>query len=168
MKAVIFTSKGIEDLEFWYPYYRLREAEFDIDVVSSEYDIIGKYGTQLPNGYLTSNYSNKNCCDLIIIPGGWQAPEILRQDQNVLQFLQQHNVKGTLIGAICHGPQVLISAQICNDRTMTCYKGIKDDLINAGANYKNEPVIIDQNFVTSPHYKNNPDFMKAILRKLNV
>ena len=182
MKAIILVAQGVEDVEFWYPYYRLQEAGFDIDVVVSGYsdivvsgylNITGKYGIPIKNIHLTSQ-SLPNMCksnskepNLIIVPGGWQAPEIMRQDKNILDFLRYHNhynqQKRTIIGTICHGSQVLISAGIVQGKRMTCYKGMKDDLINAGAKYVNVPVVIDENIVSAQHYDNNPEWMKAIL-----
>ena len=80
-----------------------------------------------------------------------------------------HKVQGILIAAICHGPQVLISAGIVKGRTVTGYLGIKDDLVNAGAVYPVEPVIVDGNLITAQHYRDNPAFMREVvdyMRKL--
>lgn len=166
-KAVIFVANGVQDEEFLYPYYRLQEAGFSLDVVHSVEDrnqneVRGKYGipikiTRKSDGLLDKDY------DILIIPGGWQCPEILRQDLEIVSYIRNANSKGKIIGAICHGPQVLISAGICRGRKLTCYKGMADDLKNSGANYVESDLVIDQNIITSPHYKDNPKFMRAVL-----
>jgi protease I len=75
---------------------------------------------------------------------------------------------GHLVAAICHGPQVLISAGLLKGKKATCFSGMKDDLINAGATYVDAPVVVDGNLITSPHYRNNPEFMKAILEQYHL
>jgi len=170
MNAIIFVAQGVQDQEFFYPYYRLKEIG-NVDVVASGgYNITGKYGIPIKNiEWDTSTFWDMDDgYDVIIIPGGWQAPEIMRQDQHLLEYIRYANKSGILIGSICHGPQVLISAGICQGKEMTCYKGMADDLINAGATYLDEPVVYDENIVTAPHYDNNPEWMKEIIRVLDV
>ena len=77
------------------------------------------------------------------------------------------NAQNKLVAAICHGPWVCISARILKDRNVTGYMSIKDDIINSGATYVDDAVVIDGNLITSPHYKNNGDFMKAVVTYLN-
>jgi protease I len=101
--------------------------------------------------------------DLLIIPGGYESPDRVRQIKNVLNLVKEFNVKGKLIASICHGPWVLISAGIVKGRKMTCYAGCKDDLINAGAEYVETPVVVDGNIVTSPHFRDNAAWMKQTL-----
>ncbi|MBI1979460.1 MAG: DJ-1/PfpI family protein, partial [Elusimicrobia bacterium] len=72
-----------------------------------------------------------------------------------------------IVAAICHGPWIMISAKIVKGRKITAYEGIKDDVLNAGADYVNADVVVDDNFVTSPHYRNNGDFMREVLKKFN-
>jgi len=170
MNAIILVAQGVQDQEFWYPYYRLQEAGFDVNVVVSGScaNITGKYGIPIKGSCNTNELKHDGFYDVIIIPGGWQAPEIMRQDKKILQFLHKADDDGLLIGAICHGPQVLISAGICYNRKMTCYKGMKDDLLNAGAQYIDKPVVVDNNIITAPHYDNNSDWMREIIKKLNV
>lgn len=169
MHALILVAQGVQDQEFWYPYYRLIEAGFGVDVVvSGKTDgLSGKYGIPIKDWQWTTDaLTLDDFYDLVIIPGGWQAPEIMRQDEKILQLVSFLNDAGGIIGAICHGPQVLISAGICKYRKMTCYKGMQDDLINAGAQYIDESVVIDDNIITAPHYDDNPEWMRAIMNKM--
>lgn len=163
--AVILVESGVQDQEFWYPYYRLQEAGFDVTVVGPITDgIKGKYGIpiQVNKSFSSLRYLSPNP-HIIIVPGGWECPEKLRMNQDVLDYLMIQHQDGVVIGTICHGPQVLISAGLAKGRKMTCYKGMKDDLINAGAEYVDAPVVIDGSIVSAQHYRDNPVFMKTLL-----
>lgn len=174
--AILFNARGVQEEEILYPYYRLIEHGLDVSVVGvgeiGKYkgrDVIyGKHGMATPFtnhvNFLPTNEA-KNA-KVIVIPGGWEAPEVIRQNNDVLDFLRHMNDKGVLICAICHGPWVLISAGICKGKRMTCFVGMKDDLHNAGATYVDAPVVRDGNIITSPHYRNCPDFMREVINYL--
>jgi len=106
------------------------------------------------------NEVHSNEFDGLIIPGG-SAPETLRQSKEVLNFVKAFSAEAKPIGVICHGPQVLISAQITAGRKMTCYPGIKDDLENSGAGYLDQEVVVDGNLVSSRYPQDLPIFNKA-------
>jgi protease I len=161
-KAAILIDKDAQDEEYIYPYYRLQEAGFDLHVIStSTKDIKCKYGIPVKVTHLIDEI-NHDDYDVLVIPGGW-SPERVRMNAEALDFVQNMVVSGKIVGAICHGPQVLISAIKVKNFRMTCFVGMKDDLINAGAYYVDEGVVIHDNIITSPHYKNNPEFMREIL-----
>ena len=101
--------------------------------------------------------------DLVLLPGGHEAPDRVRQISEVKTFVKSMNEKGKIVAAICHGPWITISAGIMKGRKATCYQGMADDLKNAGAEYVDAAVVVDGNLVTAPHYRNNGDFMKAVL-----
>ena len=101
--------------------------------------------------------------DIAVIPGGHEGPDRARQVKSILDFVRQMNEQNKIIATICHGSWVTISAGIVKGRTMTCYVGMKDDLINAGANYVDEDVVVDGNIVSSPHYRNNHQWLREIL-----
>jgi protease I len=163
MRAVIITDQGVQDEEYIYPYYRLQEAGIQtISATKNGKPCCGKYGIPVNVVASTMDLSVEEY-DIVIIPGGWEAPERVRQDEYVMTFLRSMNSMGKIIGAICHGPAVLISAGIVKGKTMTCYKGMKDDLMNAGAIYVDSSVVVHGNIVTAPHYRNCPDFMMAVL-----
>jgi len=105
----------------------------------------------------------KHDYDLIVVPGGREAPERIRQIKEALTFIKEAHGSGVTIASICHGPWVLISAGIIKGKMATGYVGIKDDLINAGANYLDVPVAVDENIVTSPHFRDLPAWMKKTL-----
>jgi protease I len=169
-KAIIVVGPAVEDTEFAYPYYRLQEDGFSVDVASNgAIPIIAKHG--LP---ITCNIDIKNISsidyDLLIIPGGLESPDRLRQIPELLKFIKNFNDEGKVIASVCHGPWVLISAGIVKGKKMTIYKGCKDDLINAGALYEDVEVVSDKNIVTAPHFRNNAVWVKETLNtyyKLN-
>lgn len=103
--------------------------------------------------------------DAVIIPGG-QAPERLRLDLATLAFVREFARRGATIAAICHGPQVLISADLLRGRRATCYEGIRDDVKLAGAHYEDAPVVVDGNLITSRTPDDLPSFHDAITAAL--
>jgi len=162
-KAVIIIGKGFEDSEFFYPYYRLQEDDIHVDVaIAGDQTVPGKYGMPASPTIECDKLSAKDY-DMVIIPGGHEGPDRVRQVKSVLSFIKDMNEQGKLIATICHGSWVTISAGIVKGKTMSCYVGMKDDLVNAGANYVDEDVVVDGNMVSSPHYRNNHQWVKALL-----
>ena len=167
-KAVIITGPGFEDIEVIYPYFRLKEEGLFVDVAtSSDQEVLGKHGVPFKPTVKIKNLSEKNY-DLVIIPGGYEAPDRVRQVKEILIFVKKMFLAEKVISSICHGPWVLISAGIMKNKKATCYIGMKDDLQNAGAKYINNNVVIDDNLITSDHPRNLADWMKitvSIIRK---
>ena len=166
-RAVIIVGKGFEDSEFTYPYYRLQEEGYKVDIaVAGDVAVKGKMGQEAVPTIKCSELEEKNF-DMAIIPGGHEGPDRVRQVKEVLAFIKEMDEKNKLIATICHGSWVTISSQIMRGKKATCYKGMKDDLINAGCKYLEEDVVIDKNFVSSPHFKNNHQWLKAIIDTYN-
>ncbi len=162
-RAVIITAVNFQDEEFTYPYYRMLEEGYLVDVATpGKENVTGKYGVPSRPTIDTMDLKTENY-DLVVIPGGFEAPDRLRIRKEVLAFVREMFEQGKLVAAICHGPWVCISAHIVHGRKMTGFIAIADDLKNAGAEYLEQDVVIDGNLITSPHYKNNGDFMKAII-----
>ena len=163
-RSVIITGPGFQDEEYVYPYYRLLEAGFSVEVVTKEGEIVyGKYGVPARATKSTMELDVKNF-DLLVLPGGFEAPDRVRLIPEVLEFVRQMDAQKKLIAAICHGPWILISAGITKGRKMTGFWSIEADIRNSGADYQHKvPVVIDDNLITSPHYNNNGDFMKAVV-----
>jgi protease I len=104
--------------------------------------------------------------DCVILPGGFESPDRLRIRPEVLRFVREMDEAGKLVAAICHGPWILISAGMVKGRKVTGYMSIADDLKNAGAVYTEQNLVIDGNLISAPHYKNNGEFMKAVVAAL--
>jgi protease I len=167
-RAVIITGPGFQDEEFIYPYYRLQEAGFIVDVATKDKEIVyGKFSIPAKATIDTKDLREEDY-DLVILPGGHEAPDRVRQDKKVLDFVKSIDERGKVLAAICHGPWILISANVVRGRKATCYVGMADDLRNAQAIYVDEPVVEDGNLITAPHYRNNGDFMKAILKRFSL
>lgn len=164
-RSVIITGPGFQDEEVIYPYYRLLEEGHSVDVAAKDGVIVyGKYGVPARVTMPTSKLSADDF-DLVVLPGGFEAPDRVRLDQDVLRFVHAMNGSNKVVAAICHGPWILISAKVAKDRRMTGYMSIADDIRNAGAEYVEAPVVEDRNLITSPHYRDNGPFMKAIVTR---
>ena len=160
MRSLIITHTGYQDQELIYPYYRLREAAAGAPAPLIISDQIGKVrgilGTEMEShatfGLLAGAAFNAAEFDLLVIPGGVKAMEKLRQERAVLDFVKMWAMQRKPLAAICSGPQLLISANVVRGRRMTCYSAFAVDLRNAGATYVDEPVVVDGELITSPHY----------------
>ena len=164
----ILTEFNYADIELWYPYYRMKEEGHDVCTIGPEK---GKtYNSKNGNpckAEMGIDEVTANDLDLLIIPGGF-APYYWRRDQRFLKLVQDVNSSDSkLLASICHGPWVLISAKVIKGKNVTCFSAIKDDVENAGANYSDEPVVVDGNMITSRLPKDLPFFCKAIIAKLN-
>ena len=170
-KALILTGNLVQDHEFIYPYYRLKEDGFEITVALKDgKNCLGILGTKIPPDDVCEivDYSQMKVedYDLLILPGGAKAMEKVRQEPVVLKFIKDFDGKGKIISSICHGAQLLISAGVVKGRKISGYYSIMDDINNAGAKYVDAPFVTDKNIVSSPHYKYLGDWMKETLRVL--
>lgn len=163
-KALIITGKFVQDPEFIYPYYRLQEDGFDVVVATEDgKETFGVAGTKIPVHITTDNMSVGDYA-ILVLPGGARALEYIRQNKKVIDFIAAFNATGKPIACICHGAQLLISAKVVKGRKISGYYSLKDDIVNAGAEYVDEPAVIDGNIVTSPHYKHMGPWMKEALK----
>jgi len=165
MKALIITGAMVQDHEFNYPYYRLKEAEFEVEVAAKDgKEVFGIIGTKiLVNTNFELMKQVEAGYDLLILPGGAKCMEKLRQEQEVLDFIKRFNDKEKIIASICHATQLLISAKVVKGRKMSGYYSIRDDITNAGAEYVNAPFVVDKNIISCPHYKYLGKWMKKTL-----
>jgi protease I len=167
MKAIIFVADGVEDMEFYYPYYRLKEQGIAVDVAGPHSGTVtGKHGYSIPIDTPLAEPKAKNY-DMVILPGG-SAPEILRNHPTVVDLVKQCLADGKIVASICHGAQILISANVLKGRRATCVKSIKDDIIAAGADYVDEAVVIDGNLITSRTPDDLPSFCREIFHALET
>ncbi|MBD8946699.1 MAG: type 1 glutamine amidotransferase [Clostridiales bacterium] len=166
MKNILMiTGKDYDDSEVLYPYYRLIEEGFDVDIASVEKgEVTGKYHFKI-NANLTFDEVNPAKYDGLLLPGG-KAPEKLRIIDKVCEIVREFEKTNKPIAAICHGQQLLISADVLYGKNVTCYPGIRDDIKNAGAIYIDKQVVVDKNFITSRRPEDLPYFMGAFLKLL--
>ena len=164
-KIAILVENNYQDQEVWYPYYRMKEAGFDVVVAGPK---AGQYTSKF--GYpiqAEAPASEVNANELVgvIIPGGW-APDKLRMDTGVLSLVGALSDAGKVVASICHGGWVLASADVVRGKKLTCYAAIKDDMVNAGAEFIDKEVVRDGNLITSRKPDDLPAFCREILNAL--
>jgi len=168
IKAIIISGKLVQDHEFIYPFYRLLEENAIVDVcLLGGQPVEGILGTKIPPNKEQTIKNIDECLaenyNLLVIPGGAKAMEYLRQEKKILDFIFDFNNHDKIIASICHGAQLLISAKIIKGRKISGYYSIKDDIINAGAIYVDEPAVVDKNIITTAHYKHLGPWMKKVI-----
>ena len=165
-RIAILATHGFEESELKSPKEAMEKQGFQVDIISPQ---AGKI-----KSWSSGNWSNSYNVDrslaqvdakdynALVLPGGVMNPDSLRTQENALLFVRDFFQLKKPVAAICHGPQVLISADVVKGRTLTSYASIKDDLINAGATWKDEAVVVDEGLVTS----RTPDDLPAFNDKL--
>jgi protease I len=166
MKALIISADGFEDSELLEPCQKLVQAGIAVDIASLQKGrITGKHGHAVEAG-LAVNEVNAADYDALILPGG-KAPGQLRRDKVVLDLTMQFLTANKPIAAICHGPQILLSAGVLQGRTATCYKSVAGELCKAGVDYVDREVVVDGKLITSRQPSDLPAFIDAILQVMN-
>jgi protease I len=161
MKALILTANGVEDCELFYPYYRFREEGFDADVATPDgQKVMGEHGYSL-EANLSFADVDADDYDLLFLPGG-KGPEKVRLETEAVEITKQMFEADKMVAAICHGPQVLISADVLRGKRATCWPALRDDLKAAGANYVDREVVVDGNLITSRCPPDLPAFCRQI------
>jgi protease I len=169
MKIAMLVDNIYQEMEVWYPLFRFREAGAEVVVVAAEAN--KTYTSKL--GYpVKSDVSYDDVkadqFDGVIVPGGY-APDHIRRHAKANRFVKDMDAQGKLVASICHGPWVLCSADgMLKGRRATCFFGIKDDVVNAGALYEDAEVVVDRNLVTSRKPEDLPAFCKAALAVLGL
>lgn len=165
-KILMFVDDLYEDLELWYPKLRLVEEGAEVIIAGKEKGKIysGKHTYPCLANASFDEQDDKDF-DALVIPGGF-APDKLRREQNVLNLTKNIFESGKLVAHICHAGWIPISAGIMKGFKCTSTPGIKDDLINAGAFWVDEPVVVDRNMISSRRPDDLPEFCKAIIEYL--
>jgi protease I len=165
-KVAVLVENMYQELEVWYPLLRLREAGAETFTVGKE---AGKTYTSKVGYPVVADRAwdsvSAGELDALVVPGGY-APDILRRYPEVLKLVRDVDAAGKVVAAICHAGWVLCSAGILKGRRATCVSAIKDDLVNAGARYADEEVVVDGNLVTSRIPTDLPAFCREIIRVL--
>jgi protease I len=165
-RVAVLVEQQYQELEVWYPVYRLREAGAGVVLVGPE---AGKtYESKL--GYPAKSEAaaadvSANEFDAVVIPGGF-APDFMRRSPALIELVRAIGAAGKTVAAICHGPWVLCSTPLLRGRRATSFFAIKDDVANAGAQWVDETVVRDGNIITSRKPDDLPAFLKAILESL--
>jgi len=166
MKALMISADNFEDSELLVPYYRLKEAGVEVAVASlSRRAIVGKHGYNVAVD-TTLDEVNADDYGILILPGG-AAPAVVRKEPKALEIARNFFARGKPVAAICHGPQILVSAGLLRGRRATCYTSVADELKQAGALYEDREVVVDANLVTSRQPADLPAFMRETMKQLS-
>lgn len=165
-KVAILVENMFNVFEFWYPYYRLKEAGAEVVVVGSGSAEVftGKPATEVRADAGAEQVSASDF-DGMVIPGGY-APDIMRRHPKMVQLVKEMYGAGKVVAAVCHAGWMLASADIVKGKRITSYFSIKDDMVHAGANWVDEEVAVDGNLITSRKPDDLPAFMRAIIAAL--
>jgi protease I len=166
-KIACLLGDGFEDSEFQIPYQRFMAAGVEVEVVGPEEgkELTGNRGKITARADRSIDEAEPGDYDALFIPGG-ESPEHLRIDPRFVGFVEEFDHSGRLIAAVCHGPQLLISAGLVKGRTLTAYATVQEDLRKIGATVKDEPVVVDRNWITSRHPEDLEAFSQAVLAAL--
>ncbi|MFH7320212.1 type 1 glutamine amidotransferase domain-containing protein [Desulfurivibrio sp. D14AmB] len=165
-KILLMVEELYNDREFWYPYYRLLEEGCRVEVVSSRAGAIhgGAAGIKAKSD-LAADQVRAAAYDALIIPGGY-APDHMRRHPAMVKLVADMVRGEKVVAAICHAGWMLVSAGVLKGRKVTGFFAIKDDLVNAGADYVDREVVVDGNIITSRTPDDLPAFLKAIIAAL--
>lgn len=166
VRAAVLVEQQYQEMEVWYPVYRLREAGCKVTLVGPEagHTYPSKLGYPAKSDKAAKDVRADDF-DVLVIPGGF-APDYLRRDEAVLRLVSTMVEQGKPVAAVCHGPWVLCSTQALKGKKATCFFAIKDDVQNAGARYVDAEVVRDGNLITSRKPDDLPAFMHTILHAL--
>jgi protease I len=165
-RVAVLVEQQYQEMEVWYPIYRLREAGCKVTLVGP------KAGETYPSKLGYPAKSDKaasdvtvNDFDAVVIPGGF-APDFIRRTEAMIRLVSDMAEQGKIVAAICHGPWVLCSTQALKGKKATCFFAIKDDVVNAGAKYIDQEVVRDGNIITSRKPDDLPAFVVAMVQAM--
>lgn len=165
-RVAVVLAPNFEDIEATDPISALNDAGAETTIIGiKKGEIAGKKGAIL-EATETFESADPADYDLLLIPGGG-SPENLRIDDKAITFTKTFTESGKPVAAICHGAQLLISAEVVSGRTLTAVNKIRDDIKNSGGNYVDEALVIDGNLITSRVPADLPVFNDSIVKAIN-
>ncbi len=166
-KIAILIDQMFEDSEFRVPYDRLRNAGNQVDIVGRQAgaELVGKQGHERITVEKSASEVSADDYDALVIPGGY-SPDHLRTDPGAVRLTRTMAHANKLVAAVCHGPSLLIEADLVRGRQITSWPSIKTDLINAGARWVDHKIVVDGNVITSRKPDDLRAFSEAILHEL--
>ena len=166
-KVAVLLGEGFEDSEFKVPYDRLKAEGFEVDVIGRETgeELRGKRGKVTTKATSSIADARPLNYDALVLPGGY-SPDKLRADERFVRFVKDFDATKKPLAAVCHGPQLLITAGLVKGRTLTAWSTIQEDLRQIGARVKDEPVVKDGNWITSRKPDDLQQFSDALIQAL--
>jgi protease I len=165
-RVAVLIENLFDENELIYPYFRLIEEGYEVHLVGTEKDetYTGKSGLTKKSTHASKDVRASDY-DAVVIPGGY-SPDHMRRCEDTIQLVKEFNKLNKPIAAICHGPWMMASCCDLKGRKLTSFPSIKDDLINAGAEYVDQEVVVDGKFITSRKPKDLPAFLKEIVKQI--
>jgi protease I len=169
-KVAILTENGFEEVELTSPKQALQETGAEVHIISPQKDKVkawdhDHWSIEVPVD-VTINEADVEDYDALVLPGGVINPDKLRLNEKAVEFVKNFLQSGKPVAAICHGPQILIETGLLEGRTMTSYYSIKTDLVNAGADWVDREVVVDNGLVTSRTPKDLEAFNKKMIEEI--
>ncbi len=164
-RIAILVADLYQELEFWYPYLRLLEEGAEVVAVGPERRVYKSKLGYPAKAALSADEVDPGEFDAVVIPGGY-APDYLRRKRELVEFVRRMAEAGKPVAAICHGGWMLCSARVVQGKRVTSVSAIRDDLENAGAEWVDEPVVVDGNIITSRVPDDLPAFLREIIAAL--
>jgi protease I len=165
-KVAVLLDQDFEDSEFRVPVDRLRQAGHDVEVLGhTPRTVKGKRGKEEVRVTVAVKDRNVDDYDALLIPGGY-SPDHLRTDENVVDFVRRFWASGKPVAAVCHGPQLLIEADVVKAHKVTSWPSVRTDLENAGASWIDAEVVVDGGLITSRKPEDLEAFSAALLERL--
>jgi protease I len=168
-KVALLLGQGFEDSEFRIPYDRLRSAGHTVDIIATKggEELSGYRGKEKVKADRSIDEVSPDDYDALLLPGG-QSPDHLRADERFVEFVRRFDRTGRPLAAVCHGPQLLISAGLVRGRTLTAWKTVQEDLRQIGAKVVDREVVLDGNWITSRQPQDLEAFSEALLQALEA
>ncbi len=165
-RIAVLAGDNYQELELWYPLLRFQEAGAQVTVVGEGTGRVhtSKHGYEV-KADIAASEAKPNDYDAIVIPGGY-APDLMRRNPAMVGLVKDAYNKGKVVAAICHAGWMLASADIIRGKRLTSFYSIKDDMVNAGAKWEDEPVVRDGRLITSRIPQDLPFFCKEIISAL--
>ncbi len=161
MRVAMVTGEGFQSAEALMPLAYLTNRGAEVTLIGPQTGMVKAYDNDIQlHIEKSSGEVEASQFDALVLPGG-RAPEAIRQDPATVELVRQMHQAGKPVAAICHGPQLLITAGVVEGKTMACYSGVAEELQAAGATYKDQAVVREQNLVTSRVPKDIPDWLAA-------
>jgi len=169
-KIAFIATNGFEKSELFEPLEALKKKGMEVDIISTKLGGIkswegDNWGKSIEVDKVIEDV-NESEYDALVLPGGVANPDSLRINENILNFIRAFFESGKPVAAICHAPWLLISAGVVENREVTSFASIKDDLVNAGAKWVDKSVVVDSGLVTSRKPADLPDFINKVIEEI--
>jgi protease I len=165
-RIALMLDEQYQELEVWYPYYRLREEGAEVTRVAPEAGKVypSKLGYPCPSDAAAGQVRARDF-HAVIVPGGW-CPDFMRRSETMIRFIQDCARTGIILAAICHGGWMLCCTDALRGKRATSFVAIKHDMINAGASWVDQECVVDGNLITARKPDDLPAFCAAIIKAL--